>query len=79
MFFRYADEMLSCINLIGNIRVYCRVRPFLPGQPNGLSVVEDIVDNTLTIQTPSKHVKGRKTFTFNKAFGPTASQGEYGL
>ncbi|KAL6584529.1 Kinesin-like protein KIN-14G [Orobanche minor] len=29
-------------DLKGNIRVYCRVRPFLPGQANGSSAVEDV-------------------------------------
>ena len=63
-------------DLKGNIRVYCRVRPFLPGQANGLNVLDDIVDNSLTIQTIAKHGKGKKTFTFNKAFGPNSTQEE---
>ncbi|KAL8553894.1 hypothetical protein ACS0TY_002239 [Phlomoides rotata] len=64
-------------DLKGNIRVYCRVRPFLPGQLKGASVVaEDIADGSLAILTPSKHVKGKKTFTFNKAFGPNSTQEE---
>lgn len=67
--------MISCINLLGNIRVYCRVRPFLPGQLKGASVAEDIADGNLSIVTPSKHGKGKKTFTFNKAFGPNSTQG----
>ncbi|XP_057779696.1 kinesin-like protein KIN-14I [Salvia miltiorrhiza] len=63
-------------DLKGNIRVYCRVRPFLPGQANGLNVLDEIVDNSLTIQTSAKHGKGKKTFTFNKAFGPNSTQDE---
>ncbi|KAK6121063.1 hypothetical protein DH2020_045192 [Rehmannia glutinosa] len=63
-------------DLKGNIRVYCRVRPFLPGQPNGLSTVEDVSDSNITIITPPKFGKGKKTFTFNKAFGPSSSQEE---
>ncbi|KAI3445386.1 hypothetical protein Pfo_002051 [Paulownia fortunei] len=63
-------------DLKGNIRVYCRVRPFLPGQPTGLSIVEGIDERTLTILTPAKYGKGKKAFTFNKVFGPSASQEE---
>ncbi|KAL1545996.1 Kinesin-like protein KIN-14I, variant 2 [Salvia divinorum] len=63
-------------DLKGNIRVYCRVRPFLPGKANGLNILDEIVDNTLTIQTSAKHGKGKKTFTFNKAFGPNSTREE---
>ncbi|KAF5454141.1 hypothetical protein F2P56_023828 [Juglans regia] len=64
-------------DLKGNIRVYCRVRPFLPGQPNGLNIVDHIEEGNITINAPSKYTKeGRKSFTFNKAFGPSATQGE---
>jgi hypothetical protein len=52
------------------------VRPFLPGQPNGLSAVGHIDEGNITIIAPSKYSKeGRKSFTFNKVFGPSASQG----
>ncbi|MED6135380.1 hypothetical protein PIB30_045885 [Stylosanthes scabra] len=63
-------------DLKGSIRVYCRVRPFFPGQPNQLSTVENIEDGTLTVHIPSKNGKGRKSFNFNKVFGPSASQAE---
>ncbi|XP_042515804.1 kinesin-like protein KIN-14I isoform X2 [Macadamia integrifolia] len=64
-------------DLKGSIRVYCRVRPFLPGQPNRLSNVDHIEEGNITILTPSKYGKeGRRSFTFNKVFGPTASQEE---
>ena len=60
---------------IGSIRVYCRVRPFLPGQAS-LSTVGSINEGNITIVTPSKSGKeGRKTFSFNKVFGPSATQG----
>ncbi|KAJ4955678.1 hypothetical protein NE237_012461 [Protea cynaroides] len=62
-------------DLQGNIRVYCRVRPFMPGQPNRLSTVDHIEEGNITIITPSKYGKeGHRLFTFNKVFGPTATQ-----
>lgn len=64
------------MHYIGNIRVYCRIRPFLPGQQAGHSAVEDTDDQTLTILNPGKYGKGKKPFTFNKVFGPSASQGD---
>ncbi|AES61721.2 kinesin-like protein KIN-14I [Medicago truncatula] len=63
-------------DLKGSIRVYCRVRPFLPGQPNHSSTVENIEDGVITINVPSKNGKGRRSFNFNKVFGPSAAQGE---
>ncbi|XP_059652350.1 kinesin-like protein KIN-14I [Cornus florida] len=64
-------------DLKGNIRVYCRVRPFLPGQPNRLSSVDHVDEGNITILTPSKYGKeGRKSFTFNKVFGASATQEE---
>ncbi|XP_035548982.1 kinesin-like protein KIN-14G [Juglans regia] len=64
-------------DLKGNIRVYCRVRPFLTGQPNRLSTVGHIEEGNITIVAPSKYSKeGRKSFTFNKVFSSSATQGE---
>ncbi|PPS09646.1 hypothetical protein GOBAR_AA11014 [Gossypium barbadense] len=64
-------------DLKGSIRVYCRVRPSLSGQSNNLSCVEHIDDTTITVLTPSKTGKeGRKSFTFNKIFGPSVTQAE---
>ncbi|WVZ56657.1 hypothetical protein U9M48_007151 [Paspalum notatum var. saurae] len=63
-------------DLKGSIRVYCRVRPFLPGQTSP-STVGCIDEGNITIVTPSKSGKeGRKTFSFNKVFGPSATQDE---
>lgn len=59
----------------GSIRVYCRVRPFLSGQSNYLSTVDHIEEGNITINTPSKHGKGWKSFSFNKVYGPSATQG----
>jgi len=53
------------------------VRPFLPGQKSVLTTVDHLEDSTLSIATPSKYGKeGQKSFTFNKVFGPSSSQGD---
>lgn len=57
--------------------MYCRVRPFLNGQPSHTSAVAHIEDGCITVNTNVKYGKdGRKSFTFNKVFGPSATQGE---
>ncbi|XP_019440738.1 PREDICTED: kinesin-like protein KIN-14I isoform X2 [Lupinus angustifolius] len=63
-------------DLKGSIRVYCRVRPFFPGQQSPSSTVENIEGGTITVGIPSKNGKGRKSFNFNKVFGPSATQAE---
>ncbi|XVF57555.1 hypothetical protein PTKIN_Ptkin06aG0215200 [Pterospermum kingtungense] len=64
-------------DLKGNIRVYCRVRPFLGGEPNTLSSVDHTDETTITVITPSKYGKeGRKSFTFNRVFSPSVTQAE---
>ncbi|KAG5594421.1 hypothetical protein H5410_035653 [Solanum commersonii] len=62
--------------LKGNIRVYCRIRPFLRGQKEKQSVVEYIGENgELIIVNPSKQGKeGRRSFKFNKVYNPAATQ-----
>lgn len=56
--------------------MYCRVRPFLNGQSSFMSAVEHIEEGNIAITTPSKYGKeGRKSFNFNKVFGPNATQG----
>ncbi|XP_021292325.1 kinesin-like protein KIN-14K isoform X4 [Herrania umbratica] len=65
-------------DLKGNIRVYCRIRPFLPGQTGKQTIIENIGENgQLVIANPSKPGKdGQRSFKFNKVFGPAATQGE---
>ncbi|KAM7474201.1 hypothetical protein LguiB_021444 [Lonicera macranthoides] len=64
-------------DLKGSIRVYCRVRPFLPGDPNRSTTVDHFDERNITIATPSKNGKdAKKSFTFNRVFGPAATQGE---
>ncbi|KAK7364078.1 hypothetical protein VNO80_12449 [Phaseolus coccineus] len=61
--------------LKGNIRVYCRLRPFLPGQKEKQSIVEHIGENDLVVANPAKQGKeALRTFKFNKVFGPTSTQ-----
>ncbi|KAI4339007.1 hypothetical protein MLD38_023997 [Melastoma candidum] len=64
--------------LKGNIRVYCRVRPFLPGQKEKQSIVDHVGDDgEIVIMNPAKPGKdGRRVFKFNKVFGPASTQGE---
>ncbi|KDP28206.1 hypothetical protein JCGZ_13977 [Jatropha curcas] len=63
-------------DLKGSIRVYCRVRPFLSGELNYLSSVNHIEEGNVIINTPSRQGKGCKSFSFNKVFGPAATQAE---
>ncbi|ESW24752.1 hypothetical protein PHAVU_004G157000 [Phaseolus vulgaris] len=61
--------------LKGNIRVYCRLRPFLPGQKEKQSIVEHVGENDLVVANPAKQGKeALRTFKFNKVFGPTSTQ-----
>ncbi|RZB92656.1 Kinesin-like protein KIN-14P [Glycine soja] len=63
--------------LKGNIRVYCRLRPFLPGQKEKQSIVEHIGETDLVVANPAKQGKeALRTFKFNKVFGPTSTQAE---
>jgi kinesin family protein C2/C3 len=63
-------------DLKGSIRVYCRVKPFPKTQSDQRSTVDHIGENgEIMIANPQKQGKdGRKIFTFNKIFGPHASQ-----
>ncbi|KAH9567065.1 hypothetical protein CY35_03G009900 [Sphagnum magellanicum] len=66
-------------DLKGNIRVYCRVRPFLTDEPGRPTTVQYIGENgELVLGNPSKPggKEPRRTFTFNKVFAMTASQEE---
>ncbi|KAF8413172.1 hypothetical protein HHK36_001148 [Tetracentron sinense] len=65
-------------DLKGNIRVYCRIRPFLPGQNKKQTSIEYIGENgELVVVNPSKQGKdNHRLFKFNKVFGPAATQEE---
>lgn len=61
---------------IGNIRVYCRIRPFLLGKKEKQSIVDHIGENDLVVANPSKEGKDAlRSFKFNKVFGPASTQG----
>ncbi|WOL05914.1 kinesin-4-like isoform X1 [Canna indica] len=64
--------------LKGNIRVYCRVRPFLPGENGKQNIVDYIGENgEIAIVNPSKQGKDApRLFKFNKVFGQTSTQEE---
>ncbi|XXG72542.1 hypothetical protein AAC387_Pa07g1611 [Persea americana] len=63
-------------DLKGCIRVYCRVRPFLPGQADMHSTVDYIgEDGNIMIVNPRKQGKdARRVFSFNKVFGTNVTQ-----
>eukprot|EP00250_Pteridium_aquilinum_P014959 c22305_g1_i1 orf=540-3911(-) len=66
-------------DLKGNIRVYCRVRPFLPGQAAKHSTVEFVGENgDILISNPLKQQgkEAHKMFSFNKVFKASATQEE---
>lgn len=61
----------------GNIRVYCRVRPFRRGEDSKQTVIDTIGEHgDLTIVNPSRPKDPPKSFRFNKAYGFTATQAE---
>ncbi|XP_026661679.2 kinesin-like protein KIN-14C [Phoenix dactylifera] len=64
--------------LKGNIRVYCRIRPFLTGENQKSTTIDYIgEDGELVLVNPSKQGKdGRKMFKFNKVYDPAATQEE---
>ncbi|XP_073031758.1 kinesin-like protein KIN-14J [Primulina eburnea] len=65
-------------DLKGNIRVYARIRPFLPGQSDKQTTMQYIGENgELVVINPGKQGKdNHRLFKFNKVFGPTITQEE---
>lgn len=57
--------------------MYCRIRPFLPGQKGKQSIVEHVGENgELIVANPSKQGKeNQRSFKFNKVYDPAATQG----
>ncbi|KAL9243421.1 hypothetical protein vseg_017311 [Gypsophila vaccaria] len=64
-------------DLKGNIRVFSRVRPFRHWENKKQTIVEEIGENgELTIINPAKPKDSRKSFKFNKVYGPMTAQAE---
>ncbi|XP_073020117.1 kinesin-like protein KIN-14J [Primulina eburnea] len=65
-------------DLKGNIRVYARIRPFLPGQSDKQTTMQYVGENgELVVINPGKQGKdNHRLFKFNKVFGPTTTQEE---
>ncbi|KAH9625572.1 hypothetical protein KSS87_009925 [Heliosperma pusillum] len=64
-------------DLKGNIKVFCRVRPFLPGENHKLSIIEEIGEHgELSVANPAGPKESEKAFRFNKVYGPMATQAE---
>ncbi|KAG0613123.1 hypothetical protein M758_6G078800 [Ceratodon purpureus] len=66
-------------DLKGNIRVYCRVRPFLTEEAGRQTTLDYVGENgELMLVNPLKPgaKDSRRSFTFNKCFAPNASQEE---
>ncbi|KAL5546337.1 hypothetical protein UlMin_006024 [Ulmus minor] len=62
------------MDLKGNIRVYCRIRPSFIAEAN--SVIDFVgEDGSLVLLDLSKK-DGRRVFNFNRVFGPTSTQDE---
>ncbi|KAL4311334.1 hypothetical protein GQ457_01G007380 [Hibiscus cannabinus] len=72
------NQMLfnEVLDLKGKIRIYCRVRPFLPGESKDQSTVDYIGENgsILIVNSLRKVKDSKKVFSFDKVFGPTSSQ-----
>ena len=67
-------------NYVSNSNWHKQTNCFFPtadsGQANSLTSVAGMEERTITIITPTKYGKdGSKSFTFNKVFGPAATQG----
>ncbi|XP_029147408.1 kinesin-like protein KIN-14C [Arachis hypogaea] len=63
--------------LKGNIRVYCRIKPFTAGAKEKQSIIEHIGEDNLVVANPSKQGKDAlRSFKFNKVFGPDATQAD---
>ncbi|XP_039026959.1 kinesin-like protein KIN-14F [Hibiscus syriacus] len=72
------NQMLfnEVLDLKGKIRIYCRVRPLLPGEPKDQSTVDYIGENgsILIVNSLRKGKDSKKVFSFDKVFGPSSSQ-----
>lgn len=79
LYFTYFQLYSIIYGHVGNIRVYCRVRPFISNQVDGKSTVDYIGENgNIMVVNPHKQGKeARRIFSFNRVFGVNASQREF--
>ncbi|XP_021857174.1 kinesin-like protein KIN-14P isoform X1 [Spinacia oleracea] len=64
-------------DLKGNIRVYCRVRPFRSYENQKQTILESIGEHgEMTVTNPTKPNDSQKSFRFNKVYGPMSTQAE---
>ncbi|XP_039014872.1 kinesin-like protein KIN-14F [Hibiscus syriacus] len=72
------NQMLfnEVLDLKGKIRIYCRVRPLLPGESKDQSTMDYIGENgsILIVNSLRKGKDSKKVFSFDKVFGPSSSQ-----
>ena len=67
------------MELKGNVRVFCRVRPFLPNEQvdeeESVKTIEESSEITITQpSTSTMQVSKQHPFSFDKVFGPTCNQ-----
>jgi len=60
--------------LRGNIRVFVRTRPFLPGDGNSIDSAVDVSPDGQSLQIYDKTGKADNNFSFDKAFPPSSGQ-----
>ncbi|CAO2840209.1 unnamed protein product [Amaranthus hypochondriacus] len=64
-------------DLKGNIRVYCRVRPFRPWENQKQTIVQNIGEHgEIIVANPAKPKDAPKSFRFNKVYGSLVTQAE---
>ena len=78
----YLFQPIICILFIcaGNIRVYCRVRPFRPWENQKQTIVQNIGEHgEIIVANPAKPKDAPKSFRFNKVYGSMVTQGFFFL
>ncbi|KAJ1635055.1 P-loop containing nucleoside triphosphate hydrolase protein [Pavlovales sp. CCMP2436] len=74
---RQLDRKLR--DLKGNVRVFCRVRPLVAGNPQALPLASSFADVALASATRAAHRSSggsASSFEYDAVFGPTSTQAE---